>query len=260
MEFFDIGEAKPPVDASDRVKAVFSAIRTARSAWSVGIDIEEAYTYAILAHSIITDGAERMWPDHWDKEPQRGDAAGGLIKAALMAYWRAIDGGAEGRASLPIDQALNTEELRAASDRLKAQRNHSVAHHGVASEAAPTWHDDHITVAIDRDLGKAALQYPWVRLRAPIQTIQDLAMLLDALQPAVHEWSKRAQRRAEAKIAWLARQGELPIILGKPFVPETFFKSLGSAQAAADYRAMAPKAISEMGFKIDLKSLKARPD
>ncbi|NBW09617.1 MAG: hypothetical protein EBR82_16490 [Caulobacteraceae bacterium] len=257
MEFFDIGAVTEPDDASDAVKSLFKKIRAARSAWSCGQDLEEAGKFLVRAAELQQAGAQAWGPEHWDLDEKAADDVRGLLKAALMAYFRVIDGGSEGRSAPAIEKAFSTHELKAANNRILAERHGSIAHYGMRDGSAHHWSVEKITLTIDRESGRAAIVYPWIRTNAKVSTIRDLALLMQALDPIVREWSRKTHKQVEAAIAALGRRGDLCCVLQVPFEPEKFWAH--NPAAAQNHWDGASEGLRTFGFSLDMKSVPEPP-
>ncbi len=225
MQHFDLGAAVPKLKAIGQDNLA-TQIERCRSAHAIIIDLEEAGENIMLAAEIISEERQKHG-FAWDKDPKERRKVSALLKSALLAYYRAIDGGAAGRVGPPVSEFVAKAGLEGEQARVLDARHNSIAHYGGPSDEFLRWNSDAMVLNIVTD-SSASITFPHHRWHFRTEITKDLARLLDAIIPQMWHWLTKNATKVQSKLGWLSRNGLIDVISENEFVPQDFYYSSDS--------------------------------
>ena len=227
-QFFNLPRPKDRKEDNSDKNIALLYIERLRSAQSLKTDLEDAKRSVELWHQQWLKRAESV--RKFEADSDESFLASCLLKNAIMAYGRLVDGGSLGRVQFPLDNLLTTVDLKQAHERIVELRNQSIAHHGEHTVRAEKWSIQHAVLSINLANNDAKFMFPWKEIRSRQETGEDLAILLDAVGPKLTDWYDKTRRRAIIKLKRLNEGGILHEILTSKFNPTEFYANKLTAE------------------------------
>jgi len=206
-QFFDLPRPKDRKEDNSDNNIALLYIERLRSAQSLKTDLEDARRSVELWHQQWLKRAESE--RKFEPDSDESFLASCLLKNAIMAYGRLIDGGSLGRVQFPLDDLLATPTLKQAHKRIVELRNQSIAHHGEHTVRADKWSIQHVILSINSINNDAKFMFPWKEIRSRQETGEDLAILLAAVGPKLTDWYEKTRKKAIIKLQRLIENNML---------------------------------------------------
>ncbi len=220
-QFFNLPRPKDRKEDNSDKNIALLYIERLRSAQSLKTDLEDAKRSVELWHQQWLKRAESE--RKFEADSEESFLASCLLKNAIMAYGRLVDGGSLGRVQFPLDNLLTTIALKQAHERIVELRNQSIAHHGEHTVKTEKWSIQHVILSVNSANNDAKFMFPWKEIRSRQEAGADLAILLDAVGPTLTDWYEKTRKKAIIKLQRLNENNLLHEILTSKFDPSDFY-------------------------------------
>lgn len=223
-----LSELLPASDpVADQVRILVRKIQAVNHVIS---DLSELFKYLDEARLLIASGKVFYTSANQPASQEQSSSIllRALTQAATITYFRAFDGGADGRLNTPFKEAFVTDELMEAHNRILSTRHNVFAHFGNEPALSEPWTMDRV-VLVEDDNQEFAVFYTHGRRTATGQALADLYSCAYSAKGYLDDHQGKTEAKLLSKLGNISRRSLMRDALGslQPF--EALFSKNGTA-------------------------------